>query len=325
MKSHEVKYRFSIIIPTRNRARFLSIVLHRVSLLKYDTSVFEVIVVDNASSDETKVVVQRFKSESPNICTSYLYEAKIGPSYARNRGIKKARFSYILCLDDDVLVESDLLARYKNIFKRYPKAAIVGGKNVATSEKQKRLSFFISILGENAWVFTHTTKRAKRITEIFYPDMLTSANICINTNVTGKIFFDSRFGKVYGKNLVFAEDTELCLRTLLSDKKIYYDPHLITRHVICDSKLKYSYIFKRFFLAGVEQHMLDEYLVKMGAVKLYNSNKNIIKYDIKTLCQNLNFFSFMKLVADTLFARGYYSKEAKSILKEFSRRSLTFF
>ncbi|HRF99151.1 MAG TPA: glycosyltransferase family A protein, partial [Aggregatilineales bacterium] len=59
---------------------------------------FEVIIVDNVSTDDTKAVTESFY-DMGNV--SYVYEAKVGLSHARNTGIKVANGLYVVYTDDD--------------------------------------------------------------------------------------------------------------------------------------------------------------------------------------------------------------------------------
>jgi glycosyltransferase involved in cell wall biosynthesis len=95
----------SIIVCTRNRAQLLEPTL--LSLLAERPSVgWELIVVDNASTDETAAVCMRCRDHIPDIRFEYLVEERLGLSHARNKGIAAAVGEYLLFTDDDVLVQS---------------------------------------------------------------------------------------------------------------------------------------------------------------------------------------------------------------------------
>lgn len=93
----------SVIVCTRNRARLLEGCL--TSLLAERPSVpWEVIVVDNASTDETRSIVARCREQARGVDVHYLVEERLGLSHSRNRGIAAADGEHILFTDDDVLV-----------------------------------------------------------------------------------------------------------------------------------------------------------------------------------------------------------------------------
>jgi glycosyltransferase involved in cell wall biosynthesis len=97
--------RASIVVSTRNRAELLEGSLD--SLLAAQPSVdCELIVVDNASTDQTASVVAACRERAAGpIRVEYLVEDRLGLSHARNRGIAAARGDYLLFTDDDVVVE----------------------------------------------------------------------------------------------------------------------------------------------------------------------------------------------------------------------------
>ena len=88
----------SVIIPTYNRAAFLSAALE--SVRKQTLTCGELIVVDDGSTDETAHCVSNFASRC-SFPVRYLYQENSGPAAARNRGIREARFPLLAFLDSD--------------------------------------------------------------------------------------------------------------------------------------------------------------------------------------------------------------------------------
>ena len=88
----------SAIICTYNREQYLGLAID--SLLQQDFAEFEVIVVDNASTDGTRQVVE---ARLPHAKLRYIYEPITGLSVARNTGAKIAQSSILAYLDDDAI------------------------------------------------------------------------------------------------------------------------------------------------------------------------------------------------------------------------------
>src|SRR6185369_7640984 len=84
----------SVIIPTYNSARFLTEAID--SVLAQSFKDFEILVIDDGSTDETKAMMQRYGSP-----VRYIYQANAGVAAARNRGIAESRGKYIAFLDAD--------------------------------------------------------------------------------------------------------------------------------------------------------------------------------------------------------------------------------
>jgi glycosyltransferase involved in cell wall biosynthesis len=117
----------SVIISTYNRCDLLPVAL--ASILEQDSGAvnYEVIVVDNNSTDRTRYVVESFLEQS-NVSLSYIFEEKQGLSYARNAGIAAARAPIVAFTDDDVYVSPDWVANIKRIFDQHPEIGCGGGK-----------------------------------------------------------------------------------------------------------------------------------------------------------------------------------------------------
>ncbi|MDE7286504.1 MAG: glycosyltransferase family 2 protein [Lachnospiraceae bacterium] len=92
----------SIVIPTKNRANMLKKVLESIMEQKADQEAFEVIVIDNGSTDETKVVAKEYKKKIKNY--RYIYDARPGLHVGRNRGLLESQGDVIGYLDDDVIL-----------------------------------------------------------------------------------------------------------------------------------------------------------------------------------------------------------------------------
>lgn len=88
---------------------------------------YEVIVVDNASTDSTRQVVHDLIEAHPEHNLTYVREDRLGLHYARHTGARSARSSLLLYTDDDVLVEPQWIDSYVNTFARHPDMVASGG------------------------------------------------------------------------------------------------------------------------------------------------------------------------------------------------------
>lgn len=118
--------KISIVICTYNRAESLKDPLE--SLLKQqkqDSLDYEVIVVDNNSSDETKRVVESYMALFHGRLR-YVFEQRQGLSHARNRGIREARGEVIAFTDDDVIVSENWIASIKAFMENSDWDGVIG-------------------------------------------------------------------------------------------------------------------------------------------------------------------------------------------------------
>jgi glycosyltransferase involved in cell wall biosynthesis len=109
----------SVVVPVRNSPKELRLCLHRLFASTYEG--FEVIVVDDASTDETAQVAVEFGA------ILLRSEHRIGPAGARNRGAEIARGEYVFFLDADVLAHPQTLHQIAGTFARMPELDAVFG------------------------------------------------------------------------------------------------------------------------------------------------------------------------------------------------------
>jgi glucosyl-dolichyl phosphate glucuronosyltransferase len=116
----------TIIVPTRNRADDLRQALASLLALRPRKADFEIIAVDNGSSDNTWRLLETLSGREPRL--KALHEPRPGISHARNAGIARARGSIIAFTDDDIRVHADWVDAIAHAFEVYPDAAVVGGR-----------------------------------------------------------------------------------------------------------------------------------------------------------------------------------------------------
>lgn len=114
----------SVIIPTYNRARFITNAV--MSIQDQDYENIEIIIVDDGSNDNTQAVVNTLKKEIPNICYCHNLRSK-GPSGARNTGMSKAGGDYIAFLDSDDIWLKNHLSGGIEILDKNPKIDVLFG------------------------------------------------------------------------------------------------------------------------------------------------------------------------------------------------------
>lgn len=109
-------YKISVIIPTYNRYEILNYTLHSLTLQNLPKELFEVVVTDDGSSDNTREVVENY-NDRLNI--TFVFSADVGytPSSARNRGILKAQGEICLLVDCGVLLDENCLRAHLNMHK----------------------------------------------------------------------------------------------------------------------------------------------------------------------------------------------------------------
>jgi len=122
----------SVIVPTRDRAEYLDQSLASLAVQVCEAAL-EFIVVDNASTDQTSAVVERWRAKDPRFRP--IHEERLGKSRAMNAGAASARGSLLLFTDDDVVAEPEWAETIRRFFTDGPEdAAIVGGPIVPVAD-----------------------------------------------------------------------------------------------------------------------------------------------------------------------------------------------
>lgn len=117
----------SVIIPTFNRKNLLRKCLNALFSQVYPKSDYEVIIIDDGSTDDTEELVKSLLNNSPCILRYFKQENK-GPAAARNVGIKNAKGEIILFIGDDIIATPTLLEEHFKWHQQYPddKVAVLG-------------------------------------------------------------------------------------------------------------------------------------------------------------------------------------------------------
>src|SRR5256885_6931960 len=108
----------SVVVCTYNRCDLLEHCLHSLEKQTIEKGLFEVIIIDNNSRDDTKQIVQKFTDRNPHF--KYIFEGKQGLGYSRNRGYKESKYDWVAYVDDDAIIHSNYVERALWIISNYP-------------------------------------------------------------------------------------------------------------------------------------------------------------------------------------------------------------
>lgn len=116
----------SVVIPSRNRSNLLAQALESIFKQDMPSSKFEILVIDNGSTDDTQHVINQYKSQLNNI--SGIYAPEPGLHTGRHAGMKAAKGDILVFADDDIEALPTWLSSIDAAFKD-PLVAMVGGNN----------------------------------------------------------------------------------------------------------------------------------------------------------------------------------------------------
>lgn len=245
---------------------------------------WEVIVVNNNSSDGTVLVAQQEwdKYLLPGVGFSIVNEQKPGLNNARQKGVQAANYEYLIFCDDDNWLENNFLAIAYDLFKTKPGIGAAGGQCIAEPENGFTLPPWFEdyqnnyAIGKQAEISGDITKRGY----LWGAGLITTKTI-FNKCITAAFPFllTDRMGNL----LSSGGDTELCSRIILCGYSLYYDERLVLKHFIPGNRLSVDYLDK--LLKGInETHaQLSKYynLIYAGSVtgsqKAAESIKSFLK------------------------------------------------
>jgi GT2 family glycosyltransferase len=242
--------RWSIIICTRNRAADLEANLPALGRLAPPPGGYEVLVVDNGSTDGTAEVVKAAAQRDGAI--RYVREERPGLSHARNRGIGEARGELIAFLDDDARPAADWLPELEKGFAE-PRVAAVGGR-VAPSFAGR--SGWPDWLPERLRGFFSVLDRPDR-RYLRYPDYPAGTNIAFRTSAFAEVgLFDADLGRS-GASLLSMEEVDLCLRLERAGGRILYLPGAVVHHAVREERLTRDWVAERCRWQGISAAIIE--------------------------------------------------------------------
>src|SRR3989338_2985725 len=142
-------YDIAVVIPSHNRAKLLKRTLELFNEQSYPAERYEVIVVDDGSTDESQEALGAMQKKA-GYNLKYASQEHKGPAAARNRGIKEAEAQFILFTGDDIFPSGDLIARHMSLLSENPHCAILGYVDWCKDEK---VTDFMRYLAPNGFQF----------------------------------------------------------------------------------------------------------------------------------------------------------------------------
>lgn len=249
--------KISVIICTRNRAQLLAQALESLETQTLSEDEFEVVVVDNGSTDSTHAVATEH-------AVRYVYEKTTGLSQARNTGWKHAHGEYIAFLDDDAVAGTKWLQKILESFQMTTDTHVcVGGKIVLKLQSNlptwldPYLYFCLGALDCSA---TPTS-----LNDTVF--MLHGCNFAVKKSTLMKFNgFDTTLGR-HGKQLLSGE--EILLQQQIKDigGTLYYHPDAEVIHHTEKGRLTRGWFVTRMYFEGVSTARINRRLHRKNGLR----------------------------------------------------------
>jgi len=249
---------FSIVIPAFNAESNINGTLENILSYDFDKALFEVIVVNDGSTDKTKEVVDKFIKDHPELNVRQISKKNGGVGSARNVGILEASGDYVLFLDSDDYLSTNALSELNKFIKKNPIQIVVYNLKYTRNNNQH-------------WRHKLLHSTGVYDSEEFCYAALTTINFCVKNK---------------GKELLFKENYYL-----------HEDEEYAARNVLIENKFGYveeaTYFYNNENETSVTNTRLNPFYSFSQSLKLYDelikyatkSNKYIPKY-IQALIMN---------------------------------------
>lgn len=282
---------FSIILPTYNRATHLSNAIQSVRSQFFEN--WELIIVDDGSTDNTKEIVNQFQDER----IRYIFQQNAERSAARNNGIRNSKGEWICFLDsDDEYLPNHLVVLHESINKSSEVALYVTGNLIRTGDE----------------IIQHPQlDLTQNVCKEIWSKFILMNSVCAHKSVFNQNNFDERFNiwedthlwlRISCKFPIIQIPIYTCVQNVTNDSSVKKGFEIVNLenvnryiHAIRDLQVNYSELIKQ----NLETSDFKNYISKKYSMYLYQARQNkqlVVAFQIwvKAIILNPSFF----LVAD---------------------------
>ena len=237
----------SVLIATHNGEDTIDRTLAAMSALEVPPEGWQLIVVNNASTDGTEARIKAWRGRLP---LEYLEEERLGKSTAMNKALRHAAGDFIVMTDDDVLPDRNWLTQWRRVADAFPQCSIFGGAIVPEFEEAAP-PFYVprdcfGVLYGLSPDYGEGELAPSRENGLFE---ISGGNFAIR-----KAVYDEGHqlaeNFLRGANGLMGEDTEFVRRLASSRYKACFTPNARVRHIIHKRQTSWGWIHKRLFRHG---------------------------------------------------------------------------
>lgn len=233
----------SIIIPTYNRSSLISITLDSLLAQTYPSDKYEIVVVDNHSTDETATIVKDYEQRTEGR-VRYFYEGRQGSHYARNNVVKHVRGELLYFTDDDMITDAHALEELVRVMVEHPEVGTATGRVLPKWQEQPTewlLHYFVngmlSLFDMDEELYVGDTDCG-----IFSCHQMVRKDLFVQAGGYNPDIVD---GEWLGDN-----ETGLCIKIKKLGAKFAFTHKSETLHIIPPRRMTQEYFNKRFANQG---------------------------------------------------------------------------
>lgn len=240
----------SVVVCTFNRAALLAECLQSLVTQSLASSAYEVIVVDNNSSDSTEESLGRWTGKYAFI--HHLREIKQGLSHARNLGWRAARGELVAYIDDDAIAASDWCERIIGSYRAVKPPPVAIGGPILPRLPTSPPWWYSEALETRSWGITAGFLQGVQARFGF-----SGSNMVFQRRVLSTYGgFNPAFG-MRGEQVGLGEETQFFSRIYDSEPYFWYDPAIRVEHLVSNKQLRIGSRGVRAFQAGCSRRRVD--------------------------------------------------------------------
>lgn len=258
----------SVCICTYNGSSRLPAVFECLARQTEPAEGWEIIVVDNASRDDTAAVVRALIAQHGMTQARVVHEPEPGLSFARRRAALEAQGKIVCFLDDDNLAEPDFVATATRLFAEQPKTGSLGGKVLAEWESEPTAlvravaGFALALQDHGDTPYTYT----------WIADGPVGAGLCMQRELLVRAFNDPTWCAAVtgrqGESLAGGEDMALAVWVYQAGYDRRYEPSLCLRHQLPARRMTRDYLLRLYEGTGRGQAAVRRLWVRHGDRRL---------------------------------------------------------
>jgi glycosyltransferase involved in cell wall biosynthesis len=232
----------SVLLATRNRGALLRDTLSTLTRLAASGLTWEVIAVDNGSTDDTAAVLAQLTSQLPLVA---LHEPRPGKNVALNRALELARGELLLFTDDDVLADPDWLREHVRAARDWPAASVFAGAitPLFPAETPERVR-------EHEPIRNLLCNFALPQEEGLTDTLPLGPNFSVRASAMKGLRYEEAIGPRQGGNFAMGSETELLKRLRDRGDQIVYVPTARVEHVVQPYQTEIDWLLGRSFRLG---------------------------------------------------------------------------
>jgi glycosyltransferase involved in cell wall biosynthesis len=235
----------SIIVCCHNSSELLPATLRHLKAQVAAGVPWEVVLVDNASTDSTANLARDIWEDSPpSAPLKIVHESRLGLAFARQRGIAEATYEFLCFIDDDNWVDPDWVRNVWDVMRDHPEVGACGGLSKPEFGGPPPPWF-----AEYSHLYA-VMPESQQTGNVPHSRLLWGAGLTLRRSALARLSefdFESVLVGRTGKQLSSGEDTELCLALRMAGWSLWLEPRLHFNHYLPSKRLDWNYLRRLAF------------------------------------------------------------------------------